>query len=145
MVPSFVLRWIKLMVAKDQEERVCKGKTRNYSTQLKKFFIIIIKCHTCNYLSIMVQHYHNPQSGLLNHGHIKKVCYTQWLHHLCNIDNGYCMVNWSYNLGTNIQSKIYFNVHHHDVVKGKKLLWSLFLFIFWVISSIASNPRGISY
>jgi hypothetical protein len=100
----------QLMVAKDQEERVCKGKTSNYLTQLENFFIIIIiiKCHTCNYLSIMVQHYHNPQSGLLNHASIKKVCYMQWPHHLCSIDNGYyCMVNWSYSLGTNTKLNLF--------------------------------------
>jgi hypothetical protein len=67
----------------------------------------------------MVQHYHNLQSGLLNHASIKKVCYMQWPHHLCNIDNEYCMVNWSYSLGTNTKLKIYYNVHHHDVLKEK--------------------------
>jgi len=47
-----------------------------------------------------------------------KVCYTQWPYHSFNINNGYCIINWSY-LGGGGEGgkKIYFNVHHHVIVK----------------------------
>lgn len=79
----------------------------------------------------MVQHYHNPQKGLLNHASIKKVCYMQWPHHLCNIDNGYLygklVITWE-----QINTKLnLFNVHHHHVVKGKKKCYDHYFFSFF--------------